>query len=331
MDVISNEKYKLSKSSGSLTNESSLSNLMFKKDTKLKVGNLLTSSFITAAIIVSILFSFFQKEKRILTFTYSHLDNQNYNFISINLEMFYIFLILIILANSFLVYLFVTYKNSQFSKIIYSELKFNLILTQLFVGIIFLIGILLEKNYVSLISSVTLNILTILNLCFYYKSIRAKTNLSIKTFITIYCYTSVMLSFMTYLTFFNIGEILLNGIDMKDPYYNVIKVTCSIISQSVILLISIILISHVRDVIYSFTFSYFLIGNLVCCEYLETKEIISCSIVLFFNLTSIALTIYKYGKSTFGFNTSDFLNEEDTLIHRSYSHKKSSWFNVGGN
>jgi hypothetical protein len=330
MDVNSNEKHKTSISSDKLSNESSLSNLMFKKDTNLKVGNILTSTFITASIIISILYSFFQKEKRILTFIYSHLD-ERLNFISINLEMFYIFLILIILTNSFLVYLLVTYRNSQFSKIIYSELKFNLILTQLFVGIIFLIGILLEKNYISLISSVTLNILTILNICFYYKSIRAKTNLSKKTFITIYCYTSVMLSFMTYLTFFNIGEILLNGLDVKDPYYHVIKVTCSISSQSIILLIAIILISHLRDVIYSFTFCYFLIGSLVCVEYLETKEIISTSVVLFFSLTSIVLTIYKYGKSTFGFNTLDLLNEEDVLIHRSYSHKKSSWFNIGGN
>jgi hypothetical protein len=305
---------------------SSLTYLMYIKDKKLKFGISFATVSLLASLIFSIMSPIFENEIKILSFEYTKTlisDHNIKNVFCINLIMFYIFLVLIIIINLYFVYLLIKETDSLLIHFIYSDLKWFIFLTQICLACTFMIGLVFSKSNATLISIVSLSILIILLICFYYKWVKQKKNLSFASFTTLFFYTSVILFFMIYLSFSNISEILvINLKNNEDLDITLIKEICLITSLSIFLIITIVLITYFKDVIFSLTFSYFLIGYLIPSNTISKKELYAAIVILTFNVVAVILTIIKYGKSAFGYEGDRTVEE---ILAARAEHKKSSW------
>jgi hypothetical protein len=141
------------------TDFSSLTNLMLKIDIHIKIGTIITCCYSVGSIVLSIIYSF-TNDSRILTFEYGK-QTARPNIYEINLIMFYIFLILICGMDIILILYLVKEREPMLIKIIYSDLRWFFVLTQLLFGSLFLVGIIWPKENFSLILSVALNFLVI--------------------------------------------------------------------------------------------------------------------------------------------------------------------------
>jgi hypothetical protein len=335
MDISPSSKInfrKFSAFSDKRTEYTTLSNLMYKQDKNLKVGIILATIILVCSISVSLVFPIFESQPRVLTFNYQSKSGNSKdeleieNAFSINIIMLYIFLIVLALINSFLTFLLISEKDSLLVKLIYSEFKWLLLLTQCLISSAFIIGISVPQSGSTypFIYSATISSIIVILVCFFYKWIKLKKNLSIGAFTTLSAYTSIIFSFMIYFTFFNLSEILiyiLKGNDNID--IDLIKEICSITSHSILMFINFVLIAYFKDIIFSLTFSYFLLGYLCSKAEISKKEFVSVIVILVFNVVAILVTWFKYGKKSFGFE--DDRTVDEILAARS-EQKKSSWF-----
>ncbi len=79
-----------SSSSDKKSELSGIENLFVFKDTKIKVGTIIASFFISISIISATFFSFFQPDSRILTINYKNPeDNKPINIFTLNQNMLY--------------------------------------------------------------------------------------------------------------------------------------------------------------------------------------------------------------------------------------------------
>jgi len=315
-----------------VTEFSSISNLMIKKDNNLKIFTTFSTIFLIVSILLSIAFSFILTDKRILTFQYGdQTRNSIPDAFHINIYLFYLFLLFSIILNSFLVYIIFKDQDPNLLKIIFSDLKWNFILAQLFIGLPFIIGIAFKKELMSIIISFCLNLLCVILILFYYKNIKIKQNLSYSSFICSSLYISLIFSFMTFISFYNFSELLINSLSLRENGGEVTRdlEMFSIVSYSLYFLIAIILLTYFKDVIYCFVMIYFLFGFLVNKNFnLHQVDALTLAILITFTIIACLVTIIKYGKSVFGYESEEYLNE---VLNERAKHKKSSWFYVGQN
>lgn len=314
----------------SVTEYSSISNLMIKKDNWVRIATTFSTLFLMIAILLSIFFSFFFRDKRILTFHYETSGNNiSPDVFHTNLYIFYIFLMSLVILNFYSVYFIFREQEVNFLKIIFSDLKWFFISSQFLLGLSFIIGIAFEKGMTSLIISFSSNILCIIFILFYYKSIKRKQNLCYPSFICCSLYNSIIFSFLTYVLLFNLSELLIFSFRVREKTDDRFLEIFSIGSYSSYSLVAIILLAYFKDVVYSFVMIYFMFGFFVNKNFNWYRtETLVVLVLIAFSFVASLVTIIKYGKTVFGYESEDHVTE---VLNERANHKKSSWFYVGQN
>jgi len=321
--------YKNSTFSNKKSESSSISNFMIQKDKKIKIFTIFTTIFLGVSILLSVIFSFILDDKRILTFQYGTLrKNKIPDAFHTNIYFIYLFLISIIFTNFYIVYVLFKESDRKYSLIIFSDLKWYFVLFQFLIGLTFFVGIGFEKGSISIIISFSLNLFCVISLLFYYKNLKSKQNLDFSTLVCSNIYNSTAFSFLTFISFYNFSELMINSFQItNESQFNLQNF--SILSYSLYCFIGIVLLTYYQDVIYMIVMIYFLLGIFLNKNFnFHSKENIAIVVIIAFSSIAFLITLIRYGKSSFGYQNEEDLNE--VLIARE-KHKKSSWFYAGQN
>ena len=293
-----NKKMKTSMTS----NDSNLENLMVREDLYIKYATLISCIFCITTISINIIWSL-MTERLTLTFSYKR-ENDNVESILMNHTMVYIYLITIIIFNFGLFIFVLLGTDHMLTKLIYIDLNWYFVLTQLSLGFQFLITLIWIIDLWTINVCLSVSMLAILILSFYFSEIKQKKNMSIPTFIFIYIYISVLFSFIAYLILFNISCILMENIggeNGKQNSSNTLKIVIKIGINAIQTILSFVLLTYYKDVFFSFTSGYIESAVFV---HINTKFegenivllVLVCAIAL-----GIILTILRYRKKTFGY------------------------------
>lgn len=288
------------------SSDSTLDNLMLSRDINIKAFTLFSCVFCISTISVSIIGSLILE--RLLTFNYG----QNYNNdqtkkhaiegITMNHVMIYILLTALCVFN-FGILVMISLNNDQMlTTLIYSDLKWYFVLTQLAFGSLFLITLIWETDLWTINVCLSISMLTILILAFYFTEIKLKKNMSKGTFIFIYAYISCLFSFISYVTLYNISCILMENMEVQEE--NVQKISYTIIKVSINAgqtILSFVLLTYFKDVFFAFTSGYIISAVFIHENFNLEKENIGFLVMVFAIVLGIILTLVRYRKKTFGY------------------------------
>ena len=304
-------KNKLKKSSASVDSE--LNNLMSNEDPYIKLATLVSCIICITTTSLNIIISLIN-DKLTLTFSYSKNDNSPNGLeeIVMNRTMIYILLIIIILFNLGLFIVVLLNNDKSLTTLLYNNLNWYFVLTQLALGFQFLITLIWSIDLWTINVCLSVSMLAILIIAFYFAEIKDKKNLTACTFIFIYMYISVLFSFIAYITLFNISCILMENVgqdnensDSKDNFNIIVKLGINI-AQFVL---SIIILSYYKDIFFSLTSAYIESAVFV---HLNTKfedENIALLVLVIVIIVGCLIMICYYGKKAFGYENRDISNE----------------------
>ena len=285
------------KTNSMVSTDSSLENLMISHDLNIKLFTLISSIFCigttTLSIIGSLIF------ERLLTFSYKQ---KNRNEITMNNTMIYLLLGVLTFFNIGNLIIISLNTDHMLTKLIYTELNWFYGLTEISFGSLFLITLLWDTDLWTINVCLTISMLTILILAFYFTEIKQKKNMSKGTFIFIYIYTSVLFSFISYVTFYNISCIVLENMDVqKDEIQTIIYIIVKVGVNGGETILSLVLLTYFKDIFFAYTSAYIECAVFINEDFKLEKENIALFIMVLVIILGIILTIYRYGKKTFGY------------------------------
>lgn len=288
------------------SSDSTLDNLMLSRDINIKAFTLFSCVFCIGTISLSIIGSLILE--RLLTFNYG----QNYDNdktkkhaiegITMNHVMIYILLTVLCVFNFGILVMISLNNDKMLTTLIYSDLKWYFVLTQLAFGSLFLITLIWETDLWTINVCLSISMLTILILAFYFTEIKQKKNMSKGTFIFIYVYISCLFSFISYVTLYNISCILMENMEVQDQdvqtiSYTIIKVSINA-GQTIL---SFVLLTYFKDVFFAYTSGYIICAVFIHENFNLEKENIGFLVMVFAIALGIVLTIVRYRKKTFGY------------------------------
>ena len=219
------------------SSDSTLDNLMLSRDINIKAFTLFSCVFCIGTISLSIIGSLILE--RLLTFNYG----QNYDNdktkdkkhaiegITMNHVMIYILLTVLCVFNFGILVMISLNNDKMLTTLIYSDLKWYFVLTQIAFGSLFLITLIWETDLWTINVCLSISMLTILILAFYFTEIKQKKNMSKGTFIFIYVYISCLFSFISYVTLYNISCIVMENMEIQVHDFQ--KISYIIIKDSI--------------------------------------------------------------------------------------------------
>ena len=185
-------------------------------------------------------------------------------------------------------------------KMIYSNLRWFFVLTQICFAGLFLIGIIWGKSNWTYILSVSINMTTTLLIAFYFQDIKKKKNMTIGSFICIYCYLSVLFAFISYATFYNFSCILIENLIDNNPE-NHYQIIIQIVTNFFQMLLGLVLLTYFKDVLFALGSVFIFFGLLVNVNFNLEKAGTSVVVYLCILGFSSIIVVGKNGKSTFGY------------------------------
>ena len=288
----------------SMASDTSIENLMVKENLSIKVATLISCIICIVTIGINIVWSLLNSR---LTLTFSYVkDNKKKGLdeILMNYTMIYILLSVIIVFNVGLFICILLGNDHMLTKLIYTDLNWYFILTQLALGFQFLITIIWSIDLWTINVCLSVSMLAILILSFYFSEIKQKKNMSIPTFIFIYIYISILFSFIAYLILFNISCILMENIggdNGNENTNNTLKIVIKIGINAIQTILSFVLLTYYKDVFFSFTSGYIESAVFVHINTRFEKENIVLLVLVCAIALGIILTILRYRKKTFGY------------------------------
>lgn len=292
-----NPKFKTSMAS----NDSNLENLMVSEDLTVKISTLISCVICIVTIGFNIVFSLIDN-KLTLTFGYTkNKDAQELADIVMNHTMIYALLIVLIGFNLGLFIVVLLGNDNMLNKLIYTDLNWYFVLTQFALGFQFLITLIWDIDLWTINVCLSVSMLAILILAFYFTEIKGKKNMSKCTFIFIYVYVSILFSFIAYITLFNISCILMENVgnDDEETRTTLIRVIKIVINACQTLL-STVLLSFYKDIFFSLCSAYIESAVFI---HLDTKfegENIALLIFALVIVCFVIITLLAYKKKTFG-------------------------------
>jgi len=288
----------------SMASDTSIENLMVKENLSIKVATLISCIICIVTIGINIVWSLINSR---LTLTFSYVkDNKKKGLdeILMNYTMIYILLSVIIVFNVGLFICILLGNDHMLTKLIYTDLNWYFILTQLALGFQFLITIIWSIDLWTINVCLSVSMLAILILSFFFSEIKQKKNMSIPTFIFIYIYISILFSFIAYLILFNISCILMENIggdNGNENTNNTLKIVIKIGINAIQTILSFVLLTYYKDVFFSFTSGYIESAVFVHINTRFEKENIVLLVLVCAIALGIILTILRYRKKTFGY------------------------------
>lgn len=288
------------KSTSMVSTDSSLENLMLSRDFNIKLITLISCLFCigttTLSIIGSLIFG------RLLTFNYAKEEKSVIKQITMNHSMIYVLLGFISIFNFGILIMISLNNDHMFTKLIYTELNWFFVLTQLAFGSLFLITLIWDTDLWTINVCLSISMLTILILAFYFTELKQKKNMSNGTFIFIYVYISILFSFISYVTLYNISCILMENMEVQED--NIKKVVSIIIKVGINAgqtILSFVLLTYFKDVFFAFTSAYIECSVFIHENFNFQSENIALFVMALSIVLGIILTICRYGKKTFGY------------------------------
>ena len=291
-----------------VSSDSTLDNLMLSRDINIKAFTLFSCAFCIGTISLSIIGSLILE--RLLTFNYgqnyisedTQKKKQAIEGITMNHVMIYILLTALCVFNFGILVMISLNNDKMLTTLIYSDLKWYFVLTQLAFGSLFLISLIWETDLWTINVCLSISMLTILILAFYFTEIKQKKNMSKGTFIFIYAYISCLFSFISYVTLYNISCILMENMeaqhgDVQTISYTIIKVSINA-GQTIL---SFVLLTYFKDVFFAFTSGYIICAVFIHENFNLEKENIGFLVMVLAIVLGIVLTIVRYRKKTFGY------------------------------
>ena len=270
-----------------VSSDSTLDNLMLSRDINIKAFTLFSCAFCIGTISLSIIGSLILE--RLLTFNYgqnyisedTQKKKQAIEGITMNHVMIYILLTALCVFNFGILVMISLNNDKMLTTLIYSDLKWYFVLTQLAFGSLFLISLIWETDLWTINVCLSISMLTILILAFYFTEIKQKKNMSKGTFIFIYAYISCLFSFISFQTI----------------SYTIIKVSINA-GQTIL---SFVLLTYFKDVFFAFTSGYIICAVFIHENFNLEKENIGFLVMVLAIVLGIVLTIVRYRKKTFGY------------------------------
>ena len=287
----------------SMASDTSIENLMVKENLSIKVVTLISCIICIVTIGINIVWSLINS-RLTLTFSYVKDNKKGLDEILMNYTMIYILLSVIIVFNVGLFICILLGNDHMLTKLIYTDLNWYFILTQLALGFQFLITIIWSIDLWTINVCLSVSMLAILILSFYFSEIKQKKNMSIPTFIFIYIYISILFSFIAYLILFNISCILMENIggdNGNENTNNTLKIVIKIGINAIQTILSFVLLTYYKDVFFSFTSGYIESAVFVHINTRFEKENIVLLVLVCAIALGIILTILRYRKKTFGY------------------------------
>ena len=299
---IGNNNKKDIKTTSMVSTDSSLENLMVTRDLNIKLFTLISCIFCigtsTLTIIGSLIF------ERLLTFNYGHKEGKDkvIEEITMNHTMIYIIFSIITCFNIGLLIMISLNNDHNLTKLIYGELNWFFVLTQFSFGSLFLITLIWDTDLWTINVCLSISMLTILIIAFYFTEIKQKKNMSNGTLIFIYVYVSVLFSFISYITLYNISCILMENMErqkqhIKNTVSKIIKVGVNA-GQTIL---SFVLLTYLKDIFFAFTSGYIECAVFIHKDMNLKDENIAIFVMVLTIAFGIILTICRYGKKTFGY------------------------------
>ena len=288
--------------------DSSLENLTIIHDFNLKLFTLISCIFCisttTLSIIGSLLFD------RLLTFNYG---NNVVEEITMNHIMIYILLGIISIFNMGILSMISINNDRMLTKLIYSELNWFFATTQFAFASLFLITLLWDTDLWTINVCLSISMLTILILAFYYTEIKRKKNFSAGALIFIFIYISILFSFISYVTIYNISCILLENIQLQEPdVQSTIRFIIKIGVNAVQTILSFVVLTYLKDIFFALTSGYIVCAVFIHENFsLKESDNITLFIMVITILLGVLLTLCRYGKKVFGYEDNEFAASKD--------------------
>ena len=295
------------------SNDSNLENLMVREDLYIKYATLVSCIFCITTISINIIWSL-MNETLTLTFSYKR-ENENVESILMNYTMIYIYLIVIILFNFGLFIYVLLGSDHMLTKLIYIDLNWYFVLTQLSLGFQFLITLIWIIDLWTINVCLSVSMLSILILAFYFIEIKKKINMSIGTLIFIFIYISILFSFITYITLFNISCILMENVTDNDSS-RTLNLILKIAIGSIQTILSFVLLTYFKDVFFSFSSGYIVCAVIshIETDFQENKDDVVLLVYVIAIALGIIIEVKTYKKKVLGYEevpneiTKDFNN-----------------------
>ena len=305
-DSKKNSKINNKLKSSMASDNSNIENLMDKEDIYIKIAIIISGILTIMGAVLNMAMSLIGN-KLTLTFGYSKNDNSLEELV-MNHTMIYILLVVIIIFNVGLLVVVISGKDTSFGKLIYNVLNWYFVLTQSALGFQFLITLIWEIDLWTINVCLSVSMLAILILAFYFTEIKKKTNMSVNTIIFIFIYISVLFSFIAYLTLFNISCILMENIEDENSEY---KTTSSIVIKIAInalqTILSILLLTYYKDIFFAISSAYIESAIFIHLETdYKSGENITCLVFVCTIILGIILTIVSLKKKIFGIEGEKF-------------------------
>lgn len=284
-----------------VTNEPSLENLMVREDIYIKVATLVSAVICIVTIGINIIISLLNN-KLTLTFGYSN-NKDALSSIVMNHTMIYILLLVMIIFNFGLFIAILLGNDHMLTKLIYTDLNWYFVFTQLALGFQFFITLVWSIDLWTINVCLSVSMLAILILAFYFTEIKQKKNMSNCTLVFIYIYVSFLFSFIAYITLFNISCILMENFNDKDDNSDSMTTLTIIIKVGINAaqtILSLVLLTYYKDIFFSLTSGYIESAVFIHLETKFENENIALLVMVCLILFGIIITLIGYKKKTFG-------------------------------
>jgi len=227
--------------------------------------------------------------------------------------MIYILLGLISIFNMGILSMISINNDRMLTKLIYSELNWFFATTQFAFASLFLITLLWETDLWTINVCLSISMLIILILAFYYTEIKRKKNFSAGALIFIFIYISILFSFITYVTIYNISCILLENIELQEPnVQSTIRFIIKIGVNAVQTILSFVVLTYLKDIFFALTSGYIVCAVFIHENFsLKESENITLFIMVITILLGVLLTLCRYGKKVFGYEDNEFAASKD--------------------
>ena len=284
-----------------VTNDPSLENLMVREDIYIKVATLVSAVICIVTIGINIIISLLNN-KLTLTFGYSN-NKDALSSIVMNHTMIYILLLVMIIFNFGLFIAILLGNDHMLTKLIYTDLNWYFVFTQLALGFQFFITLVWSIDLWTINVCLSVSMLAILILAFYFTEIKQKKNMSKCTFFFIYIYVSLLFSFIAYITLFNISCILMENFDDKSENSDSMTTLTIIIKVGINAaqtILSLVLLTYYKDIFFSFTSAYIESAVFIHLDTKFENENIALLVMVCLIVFGIFITLIGYKKKTFG-------------------------------
>ena len=287
--------------SSMVSTDSSLENLMVSEDFVIKIATLVSAVICIVTISLNIISSLINN-KLTLTFGYSKNKDALSNIV-MNHTMIYILLAMMIILNFGLFIAILLGNDHMLTKLIYTDLNWYFVFTQLALGFQFLITLIWDIDLWTINVCLSVSMLAILILAFYFTEIKQKKNMSNCTLVFIYIYVSFLFSFIAYITLFNISCILMENFDDKSENSDSMTTLTIIIKVGINAaqtILSLVLLTYYKDIFFSFTSAYIESAVFIHLDTKFENENIALLVMVCLIVFGIFITLIGYKKKTFG-------------------------------